>query len=468
VANTDGAAEDLSELHGGASVAVRLLRIALPLTMAGAVRYAVELSAIYWMGRIGVAAIAVVASLSYFLSLLRMLAGFTSAGTSAVIGRLLGEGRRPEAIQIGQRVVTWAPALGIGVAAIALPCIGMVLSAAGIATNVRHAAAIYLAVLLVGIPFAYGLLALNATLVGLGHARWSFVVNVISLLVAFGMTPILVLGLRMGLPGAAIAQVTGDACALTYGVFRLRKIVGPTAWLPLQKRLSRLRSLIPVLKVGTPLTLDAVFHGTIGFALIAYLARYGSEYVAAQGTEERLTQILNLPSEGLAPATATLVGFYVGRNDRPAARRTIGIALALMAGFALGGALLLMMAPRPIIAFLCDDPGYIGAGVRFLGVAAVALIFLGARDLMDSSFGGLGNTLPPLIVGIAITVARFPLAILLSRHLRFGGMGVAWAINGTLIAQAIVLLVWLFLRFDHYADKAGQDDHHANLGEAPS
>ncbi len=468
MANPDGSAEDLSELAGGSSVAARLLQIALPLTMAGAVRYAVELSSIYWMGRIGVSAIAVVSSLSYFLSLLRMLAGFTSAGTSAVIGRLLGEGRRGDAIQIGQRVTAWAPALGVVVAGIALPCVGLVLRAAGVAVDVRHSAALYLAVLLLGIPFAYGLLAINATLVGLGHARSSFVVNVISLVVAFAMTPVLVLGLRMGLPGAAIAQVSGDACAFVYGVYRLRTLVGRAAWLPLRRRLSRLRSLMPVLKVGTPLTLDAVFHGTIGFALIAYLARYGNDYVAAQGTEERLTQILNLPSEGLAPATATLVGFYVGRGDRAAARRTIGIALALMAAFALGGALLLMIAPRPIIAFLCDDPGYVGAGVRFLGIAAIALIFLGTRDLMDSSFGGLGNTIPPLIVGIAITVARFPLAVLLSRRFGFGGMGVAWAINGTLIAQAIVLTIWLFLRFDRYAARVAEEDARASLEEAAS
>ncbi len=55
-------------------------------------------------------------------------------------------------------------------------------------------------------------------------------------------------------------------------------------------------------------------------------------------------------------------------------------------------------------------------------------------------------------------MARVPLAWTLSRAGGLGGLGVTWAINGTLIAQGVVLLVWLFARFDAYARRTIEAD----------
>jgi putative MATE family efflux protein len=451
-----------SVLTSDAPVAIRLLRIALPLTLAASVRYLVELSGIYWMGKLGVAAIAVVSSLSYFLALMRMFAGLTSAGTSAVIGRLLGEDRRREASYIGQRVTTLAPILGLIVAVPALLSISMILRAAALPPDVQRGASQYLVVLLLGMPVTYALMALHATLVGLGHPRASFEANVVGLIFAFALTPLFVVGARLGLLGAALAQVAGEIVALAYGTVRLRGLLDPAMRLPLRARIAKLGTLVPVLRVGTPLTVDAVLHATVGFALVAYMARFGADYVAAQGTEERLTQVLNLPTEGLAPAAATLVGYNVGRGRRDEARSAIIAALCMMALCAFLGCLLLLRAPRPIVAFLCDEPGYVGVSAKLLAVAAIALVFLGTRDVIDSAFGGVGNTWPPLFIGLVVTVVRFPLAIYLSRTRGLGGLGITWAINGTLIAQAVVLLAWLFIRFDTYATRATEADRESS------
>jgi len=447
-----------SVLSSDAPIAIRLLRIALPLTLAASVRYFVELSGIYWLGKLGVAAIAVVSSLSYFLALMRMFAGLTSAGTSAVIGRLLGESRKREASHVGQRVTTLAPLLGLLIALPALFAMPVILRAAALPPEVLREATRYLFVLLVALPFTYGLMALHATLVGLGQPRVSFETNVVGLIVAFALTPAFIAGAKLGLLGAALAQAIGEIIALAYGTMRLRALLDPETRLPLRARVAKLRTLFPVLRVGTPLTVDAVLHATVGFALVAYMARFGADYVAAQGTEERLTQVLNLPTEGLAPAAATLVGFNVGRGRRDEARAAIIAALSLMALFALVGCLILLRAPRPIVAFLCDEPGYVGVSAKLLAVAAIALVFLGTRDVVDSAFGGVGNTWPPLLIGLCVTVARFPLALYLSRARGMGGIGITWAINGTLIVQAVVLLTWLFVRFDSYAERATETD----------
>ena len=84
------AAEDA--LAGG-SVSSRMLRIAAPLSLAALFRYGVELSNTYWVGRLGVAQLSIATALGTFLTVSTMFAGLTSAGTSAVIGRMLGQRR---------------------------------------------------------------------------------------------------------------------------------------------------------------------------------------------------------------------------------------------------------------------------------------------------------------------------------------------------------------------------------------
>jgi Na+-driven multidrug efflux pump len=251
-----------------------------------------------------------------------------------------------------------------------------------------------------------------------------------------------------GVWGAGLAQVIGDAVGYAIGLSALtaqaRQDGGHLSW---RRRFQKLRELWPVVRLGGPLTIDSVIHGTVWFGLIAFLARYGAEYVAAQGAEERLTQILNLPTEGVAPAAVTLVGYMMGRGRRKDALRVVWMSLGAVGAVALVGAALLRLTPAPVVAWLCNDPAFVHVGVKMLAIAAIGLAFVGGRDVMEASFGGIGDTVPPVLVGIGVALSRFPIAYLLAVKLGAGGLGVAWAVNGTLMAQTLVLIGWFLLRF---------------------
>lgn len=429
------------------SLVTRLLRIAVPLSISAGFRYAVDLSNAYWVGKLGVVALAIVTSLGTFMSLSKMFAGLTSAGTSAVVGRMVGEARMREAMRVAQKVTAVAPLLGGAVALLALAVSSPALDALGLSGEARADAMRYLEVVALGLPFSFGLLSVNGVLVGLGRPRASVLASTASLVVAFVMTPALIRGLHVGVWGAAVAQVVGDACGYLVGaraVTRAAREFGLLSW---RRRVAKLYELWPVLRVGVPLTADAVIHASVWFGLVAFLSRYGSEYVAAQGAEERLTQILNLPTEGIAPAAATLVGYFLGKNERRQALRTIWMALSIVGVLALAGAALLRLTPGPVVAWLCNDPSFVGVGAEMLTIAAIGLAFLGGRDVMEASFGGTGNTIPPVVIGVVVALSRFPLAHIFAVRLGKGGFGVAWAVNLTLVVQTLLLVTWFLVRF---------------------
>lgn len=425
-----------------------LLGIALPLTLSAGVRYVVELSSAYFIGKLGVAALSIVTALGTFMSLSKMFAGLTSAGTSAVVGRMLGEGRRREALRTAQKVTAFALALGAAVALVAFAVSGFALDALQFEGARRVEASRYLYVLLAALPLAFGTMSMSGVLVGLGRPRASMAVSITSFLVAFVSTPLLLRVVGTGVWGAAVAQVAGDACGYVVGLAALRRHVGAEHVLPWRKRFQKLHELWPVFRVGAPLTADAVIHGTVWFALVAFLSRYGTEYVAAQGAEERLTQILNLPTEGIAPAAATLVGYELGRGRRRAARNVVLVALGTVATVAVFAAAFLRLAPGPVVAWICNDPSFVGVGVQVLTIASIGILFLGGRDVIEAAFGGIGYTIPPVVIGLGVAVVRFPAAWLLAVKLGKGGLGVAWSVNGTIVAQVVLLGIWFFTRFD--------------------
>jgi putative MATE family efflux protein len=427
------------------SLLQRMLRIAVPLTLSASVRYGVELSNAYWVGKLGVVALSIVTALGTFMSLSKMFGGLTSAGTSAVVGRMMGEGRVQDAARTAQKVTAVTLVLGLFVAVCGAVISPLALDALGFTGDTRTEASRYLYVLLAGLPCSFGMMSMNGVLVGLGRPRASMIASMGALVVSFAVTPVLVHYARVGVWGAAVAQIAGDVTGYFIGLRALH--AASTNVLPWRKRFKKLKELWPVVRVGAPLTADAVIHGGVWFGLIAFLSRYGSEYVAAQGTEERLTQILNLPTEGIAPAAATLVGYLLGQNRRREAFRVVGLALGMVGVVAIAGSIALRLTPAPVVAWICSDSSFVHVGVQVLSVAAIGLAFLGCRDVLEAAFGGIGNTLPPVIIGTTVALSRFPLAYLIAVKMGKGGLGVAWAVNGSLVVQTVLLFVWFVVRF---------------------
>lgn len=451
-ADTTGELEAIAAGEAGAALfedtsrVRRLVRIALPLTTSGAVRYVVELLNAFWLGRVGVLGLSVVAGLGYFLWLSRMFAGLTTAGTSAVVGRALGEGRERAAKRLARRALAFSHVMGVVVALLGLLVSPLALDALGFDGADRAPARGYLLVVLAGLPVSFSLMTLNAALVGLGHPKASLRASSASFFTAAALNPVLVLVFHLGVPGAAVAEVAGEIAGLTVALRAFRAVTADTPMPSFRQSLREPRKMMPIVRVGGPLTLDSVVHGVVGFLLVSFLSRYGDAFVAAQGTEERLTQLLNLPTEGLAPAAATLVGWHVGRSELVEVKRVVAVALSGVLCCAFVGAVLLFRAPPSLIALLCDDPTFVAVGARVFAAAAIGLVFLGARDVLEAAWSGLGRPWPPVAIGLGAVLLRFPLAVHLAVGRNLGGVGVAWAVNGTLALQALVLGVWFFLR----------------------
>ena len=62
--------------------------------------------------------------------------------------------------------------------------------------------------------------------------------------------------------------------------------------------------------------------------------------------------------------------------------------------------------------------------------------------ILEGSFGGAGDTIPPMVVMIPGAVTRIPLAYLLCFTLEWGINGVWWTLTITTTVKAIILALW--------------------------
>ena len=84
----------------------------------------------------------------------------------------------------------------------------------------------------------------------------------------------------------------------------------------------------------------------------------------------------------------------------------------------------------------------------FIGAHAKVM---GWEIATGGAFSGAGNTVPPMIVSIPLTLFRIPLAWVLAYPLGIGIDGIWWSISATTILKALILVFW-FSR-GHWARK---------------
>ena len=85
-------------------------------------------------------------------------------------------------------------------------------------------------------------------------------------------------------------------------------------------------------------------------------------------------------------------------------------------------------------------------GSLFLRVATASYVILAFVLVLQSSIAGAGDTLPNMIISVAMIWAiQLPLAFLLPRITGLGVLGVRWAVVASTIAGTIAYVVYFLL-----------------------
>lgn len=364
--------------------------------------------------------VAAMGSLAYLMWLLASLFAAVAIGATALVARLVGEGKSQEAARTSNQAfllgiafavpITLLYALGGTTLARWLQLEGAAAELAG-----RYLSIVALAVPLVAVQ-RVGIAALR----GAGDTFSGFlamtIVNVVNVLL--GMSLVLGWGPlpRLGWDGLAIGTAAGHAVGgmIIFGCLLAGRAGLPLRWKMLWPDIALIRRL---LRVGVPGGLDTL---AILFCHLWYLSiinAVGLTAAAAHGLGIRIESLAYLPGTAFHVAAATMAGQFLGARDAHRARHGVWMAVLFGGGLmTLAGLLFAWQGSLFTLAFLGTQTTDVAQlTIALLKIVAVSMPSLALTMILTGALRGAGDTRWPLLFTfVGYLLVRIPGAYLLA------------------------------------------------------
>lgn len=339
------------------------------------------------VGRLGVVPLAGLGAASSVLLTAAGVFVFLAYGTTSVVARQLGAGSRRGAIEVGVGGVWLAAGLGLLTALVVGLGARPLAAAFGSSPAALDEAVTYLRVSALGLPAMLLVLAATGILRGLQDTRTPLAVSAVGFGANAVLSVALVLGLGMGIAGAAWGTVLaqwGMALALLAVVLRQGRGAGAS----LRPHVGR---VLGAALDGAPLLVRTLALRAIILLTVATAADFGDVPLAAYQVTTTIWSLLVFALDALAIAGQALTGAQLGSGDARGARE----ATALMVRWGVWGGVLLgvglLALHRVLPALFTDDPAVRSAIAAGLVVIALGQPLAGYVFVVDGVLIGAGD-----------------------------------------------------------------------------
>ncbi|MEW1645995.1 MATE family efflux transporter [Streptomyces sp. NPDC091219] len=387
------------------------------------------------VGDSAVAAVNLVAPLLLFLGAVSTTVG---AGGASLVSRALGAGDQGAAARAAGNsfILFWITAATTTLLCLAL--LDPLLALLGADGALQATARPYAVVLLCGALVSTGFSSLVRAE---GRIGFSTLLWLVPVAVQISLDPLLIFGLGLGVRGAALGTVGGQAVSAFMSLwffFGQRER-------PYRVRLKDLTphgpTLGALLNVGMP-----SFLAGLGVTVLAALvnatlsATATATALAAYAVCARLQTFVMMPQIGISQGLQPVVGYNAGRglDDRVLRARFLALRGSLLYGLVTAAALALLA--RPLVGLFLSDPDTTATAAQALRVIALGLAVAGIAPLASAYFQAIGRPAPAYLLTIGTVMAvKMPLIAVLGR---FGTTGV-WSglAVGELVTATLALLL---------------------------
>lgn len=378
----------------------------------------------YFVGQLNTQSTAAVGIVFSLMCLIQAIGSFFGHGSGSYMSRELGARRIDNAASMAATGFVYAIITGVAIAAVGLISLQTLSLWLGSTATVLPYTEQYMAIILIGTPFQIASFTLNSQLRMQGntrHAMWGIVSGAVLNVL---LDPLLIFGCSLGLRGAAIATVIGQAVSFLILYIMCNRRGATCVGIHLTKFSLRWHYVREIIYGGSP-SLSRQGLASISVVLLNLAAAsYGDAAVAAMSIVSRVTMFVMSVIVGFGQGFQPFCGYCYGAGLY--ARLRQGYWFTVKTGFvflAIFAAVVYCFAEQTVALFR-DDAIVIAVGstaLRWHLVAYPLNAYIMTSNMM------LQTTRRPLRANLLASARRglvFIPFILLLPHL-FGLMGVA-------------------------------------------
>jgi putative MATE family efflux protein len=425
------------------SIRLAIFMLAIPMILELSLESIFALVDMYFVGKLGENAIAVVAYTESLITIIYSIAIGLSTAATAIIARRVGEKNYAEASNAAVQVILISLVLSL------------VLGISGylLADDLLKFMGASQEVIVQGRGFTQIMFGFNIVIVmiflingifrGAGNAALAMKSLWIASILNIILDPLLIYGLGTwngwGLEGAAIATCIGRGSGVAYQIYHLMRGDGiiKINWKSIAPDFEIIKSSIAL---AWPATFQFIIASGSWIVLTRIVADTGGT-TASAGYQIAIRNVVFfiLPAWGLSNAAATLIGQNLGADQPERAEKSVLLAAKYNMIFMAMVSLIFIFLSHPIISFFTDDAEVLNIGVKALQIIGSGFIFYGIGMVMMQALNGAGDTSTPTWINfVGFWVIQIPLAFAFMKYTSFGLDAVFAAVPIAETAIAIV------------------------------
>ena len=307
-------------------------------------------------------------------------------------------------------------------------------------------ALLYLRIMYLGIPvvMAYNLLA--SILRSLGDGQTPLHAMIVAAATNIFLDLLFVLVLGFGIAGAAIATLIAQLISSLFCLYHIRKI----DILTLQKADFRPSGRLPLrlLMLGFPMAFQNAIISVGGMIVQFVVNGFGVLFIAGFTATNKLYGVLEVAATSYGYAMVTYTGQNLGAKRTDRIRKGVKSAILIALLTSLFIALLMLILGKEILSwFISGTPEEFEQTLQiayyYLEVMSICLPILYILHITRSAIQGMGNTILPLVSGIAEFVMRAVTAVFLP--MLIGEHGIFYAEIMAWTGAIVILIISYFI-----------------------
>jgi putative MATE family efflux protein len=247
----------------------------------------------------------------------------------------------------------------------------------------------------------------------------------------------------LGYLGIAVATVMSTFIGCCMNLFFLRARIN---WL--------FKFSVPaikaILRIGWPAGLMQILWQSgamVLFLILAALPVHNIEIMAAFTNGLKIESAIFLPAFAFNMANAVVVGNLLGeKNDRDAfligiVTATCGVMIILVLTY------LVMANAYSVALLLSPNAIVVKESMRYIYIALLSEPVMAWGVILSGALNGAGDTKSVMkIISLSVWLVRLPASFLLAFTFGMGATGVWWAMNLSLLVQAVLMTRRYFMR----------------------
>ena len=327
-----------------------------------------------------------------------------------------------------------------------------ILKISGASPNTYQFSKDYLVIVALGAPFVVNQMAMGQIIRSEGSSKEAVIGMMIGTVVNIVLDPIMILYMNMGVAGAALATIIGNACSTAYYIYH---ILRKKSFLSIHfKDFSMPKDiLINVFSIGIPVSINNILMSASNVLINNLAAGYGDNALAGLGVAQRIFTLVILVLIGLSQGLQPFVGYnFASKNYK---RMSDSIKMSCVVSVVIGSILLglSLIFGRWSVGVFINNEEVIDYGVKFLVASYTVAPIIGFQFVFMSTFQALGKSIPSLILSLSRQGIAFVPAILIGTKL-FGINGIIWSqpiADIVSVALATVMYIYIYRKMKRKA-----------------